>query len=157
MRSLSTFLLLFIVAEMATLIVLGRAFGVLPTILLVLGGGILGAWVARWQGLRTAVRAQTQLASGVMPTAEMTDGLLIGVAAVLLIIPGVLTDVLGLALLLPPTRALLKRAVIGQFTRRSPLGRFTHTQPQGAAADGARPRGDQIIDARVIETRVVDE
>jgi UPF0716 protein FxsA len=157
MRSLSTFLLLFVVAEMAALILLGRALGVWPTILLVLGGGIVGAWVARWQGLRTAMRARSQMASGVLPTAEMTDGLLIAVAAVLLIIPGVLTDILGLALLLPPTRALLKRAVIGQFTRRSPLGRFTHEQPYGAEADGPRSRGDQIIDARVIETRVVED
>jgi UPF0716 protein FxsA len=157
MRSLSTFLLLFVIAEMAALILLGRTFGVLPTILLVLGGGIVGAWVARWQGLRTAMRARSQMAHGVLPTAEMTDGLLIAVAAVLLIIPGVLTDILGLALLLPPTRALLKRAVIGQFTRRSPLGRFTHEQAYGAPGDGPRSRGDQIIDARVIETRVVEE
>ena len=157
MRSLSTFLLLFVVAEMAALIMLGRTFGVWPTILLVLGGGIVGAWVARWQGMRTAMRAQNQMASGVLPTAEMTDGLLIAVAAVLLIIPGVLTDVLGLALLLPPTRALLKRAVIGQLTRRSPLGRFTHEQAYGAEGGGLRSRGDQIIDARVIDTRVVED
>jgi UPF0716 protein FxsA len=157
MRSLSTFLLLFVIAEMAALILLGKTFGVLPTILLVLGGGIVGAWVARWQGLRTAMRARSQMASGVLPTAEMTDGLLIAVAAVLLIIPGVLTDVLGLALLLPPTRALLKRAVIGQFTRSSPLGRFTHEQPFDADAVGPRSRGDQIIDARVIDSRVVED
>lgn len=152
MRRLSTFLLLFVVAEMAALILLGRTLGVWPTILLVLGGGVVGAWIARWQGLRAAMRARTQIASGVLPTAEMTDGLLIAVAAVLLIIPGVITDVLGLLLLFPPTRAVLKRAVIGQFTRRSPLGRFTHAAPSGAAAGG-----DRIIEARVIETRVVDE
>ena len=151
------FLLLFVVAEMAALILLGRTLGLVPTILLVLGGGIVGAWVARWQGLRTAMRARSQMAQGVLPTAEMTDGLLIAVAAVLLIIPGVLTDVLGLLLLIPPTRALLKRAVIGQFTRRSPLGRFTHAAEHDARGDGARPRGDEIIDARVIGTRVVEE
>jgi UPF0716 protein FxsA len=144
---------------MAALIMLGRALGVIPTILLVLGGGIVGAWVARWQGMRTAMRARSQMAQGVLPTAEMTDGLLIAVGAVLLMIPGVIGDLLGVALLFPPTRALLKRAVIGQFTRRSPLGRFTHEQAYGAEADGPRPRprGDQIIDARVIETRVVED
>lgn len=157
MRSLPMFLLLFVVAEMAALILLGRTLGLVPTILLVLGGGIVGAWVARQQGLRTAMRARSQMARGVLPTAEMTDGLLIAVAAVLLILPGVLTDILGVALLFPPTRALLKRAVISQFTRRSPLGRFTHAAEHDANADGPRPRGDQIIDARVIETRVVEE
>src|SRR5688500_8197854 len=99
------------------------------------------------------MRARQQMASGVMPTREMTDGLLLAVAAVLLIIPGVITDVLGLALLFPPTRALLRRAVIGQFTRRSPLGRFTHEHEHHRRTPG----GDRIIDARVVETRVVEE
>jgi UPF0716 protein FxsA len=152
LRSLPLLFLGFVIVEMALLITLGRALGPVPTILLVLGGGILGAWLARWQGLRAAVRVRTQMARGVLPTTEMTDGLLIAVAAVLLIIPGVLTDVLGVLLLFPPTRSLLRRAVVGQFTRRSPLGRYAHTSrrpaPQG---------GDQIIDARVIETRVIDE
>jgi UPF0716 protein FxsA len=155
LRTIPLFLLVFVIAEMALLITMGRHLGVLPTILIVLGGGIAGAWIARWQGLRTAIRARNRLASGMLPTAEMTDGLLIAVAAVLLIIPGVITDVLGLALLFPPTRALLRRAVVGQFTRRSPLGWFLHhktRQPEVFAA-----RGDKIIDARVVETRVVDE
>jgi UPF0716 protein FxsA len=154
MRSLSTYFLIFVVAEMAALILLGKSLGVLPTILLVLGGGIAGAWLARWQGLRTAMQARERMDQGVMPTKEMTDGLLIAVAAVLLIIPGVITDVLGLALLFPPTRSLLRRAVIGKFTRSSPLGRFTHEHEHQRHKVGG---GDEIIDARVIETRVVEE
>jgi UPF0716 protein FxsA len=154
LRSLLWFLLLYVIAEMAALILLGRTLGVFPTILLVLGGGIVGVWIARWQGLRTAVRARSQLAHGVLPTAEMTDGLLIAVAAVLLMIPGVIGDILGIALLFPPTRALLRRTVIGNFTRRSPLGRFTHEHEHRRSTTAG---GDQIIDARVIETRVVDE
>jgi UPF0716 protein FxsA len=152
LRFFSLFFLAFVVVEMALLIMLGRTLGVFPTILLVLGGGIVGAWIARWQGLRAAIRAQNQMAQGVLPTKEMTDGLLIAVAAVLLIIPGVLTDVLGLLLLFPPTRALLRRAVVHQFTRRSPFGRFAHTSRRPAPLVG-----DEIIDARVIETRVVEE
>ncbi|HEX6962836.1 MAG TPA: FxsA family protein [Lacipirellula sp.] len=154
LRSLAGYFLLFVIAEMAALILLGRAFGVLPTILLVLGGGIAGAWLARWQGLRSAMRAREQMGAGVMPTKEMTDGLLIAVAAVLLIIPGVITDVLGLALLFPPTRALLRHFVVGQLTRRSPLGRFTHEHEHHRRTPGG---GDRIIDARVIETRVVED
>jgi UPF0716 protein FxsA len=155
LRSIPLFLLLFVVAEMALLIIMGRHLGVLPTIVIVLGGGIAGAWVARWQGLRTAIRARNRLASGVLPTAEMTDGMLIVVAAVLLIIPGVITDVLGLALLFPPTRAFLRRAVVGQFTRRSPLGWFLHHRARRPEVGAAR--GDKIIDARVVQSRVVDE
>ena len=103
------------------------------------------------------MRVRNQLASGVLPAAEMIDGLLIAVAAVLLIIPGVLTDILGLALLLAADASAAASAPSSaQFTRRSPLGRFTHEQADGADATAAA-RGDQIIDARVIETRVVDE
>ena len=150
--------LIFVVAEMALLIMLGRALGVLPTILLVLGAGMLGAWVARWQAAKTAFRARSQLASGAIPAADMADGLIIAFAAVLLIIPGVLTDVLGLALLFPPTRALLRRSFSAQFARRTPLGAAMFGMRGGRPPDspGAAER-DQIIDARVVETRVVDE
>ncbi len=153
-RSLSTFLLLFVIAEMALLITMGKYLGLVPTIVVVLGGGMVGAWIARWQGVRTALRARKQLFSGVLPTAEMTDGFLILVAAVLFVLPGVLSDLLGLALLFPPTRALLRRSAIGQFSRKSPLGWFVHARTNGP---GERSAGrDQIIDARVIETRTVD-
>jgi UPF0716 protein FxsA len=155
-RSLSTFFLLFVIAEMATLITMGRYLGLIPTLIIVIGGGIVGGWIARWQVVRTALRARHQLASGVMPTAEMTDGFLILLAAVWFIIPGVLTDVLGLALLFPPTRALLRRAAVAQFSRHSALGWFVHRRGH-APHDERRAGRDQIIDARVIETRVVEE
>jgi UPF0716 protein FxsA len=151
-RSLSTFFLLFVIAEMATLITMGRYLGLVPTLIIVIGGGIVGGWIARWQVVRTAVRARNRLATGVMPTAEMTDGFLILVAAVLFIIPGILSDVLGLALLFPPTRAVLRRLAVAQFSRHSPLGWFVHRRHGAPQA-----RGDQIIDARVIETRVAEE
>jgi UPF0716 protein FxsA len=155
-RSLSTFFLLFVIAEMATLITMGRYLGLIPTLIIVIGGGIVGGWIARWQVVRTAFRARSRLASGVLPRAEMTDGFLILVAAVLFIIPGILSDLLGLALLFPPTRALLRRAAIAQFSRHSVLGWFVH-RGHGAPQDGPRAGGDQIIDARVVETRVVEE
>lgn len=152
MSRLGLFLLLFVAAEMAALIWLGRTIGVWPAILVVLGTGVLGAWLARRQAALASWRAGRRMAQGVLPAKEMTDGLIIAVAAVLLIIPGVLTDVLGLALLFPPTRALLRHAVLGRFTRGATLGRmgFGREHPP-------RPRGDQIIDARVIDARVVDD
>jgi UPF0716 protein FxsA len=155
LRSLSTFLFLFVVAEMATLITMGRYLGLLPTLVIVLGGGIVGGWIARWQGARAALRARSQLASGVLPTVEMTDGFLILVAAVLFILPGILSDFLGLALLFPPTRSLLRRYAVGQFSRHSVLGRFVHHS--GAHEEASRARRDQIIEARVIDSRVVEE
>jgi UPF0716 protein FxsA len=157
LRPLAIGFLIFVVAEMAALIALGRLFGIVPTIALVLGAGVVGAWLARWQALRAAMRARNRMLQGAIPSAELTDGLLISLAAVLLIIPGVITDVLGLALLFPPTRRLLRQAVLARFTRRSLLGRLAFGPRQPRQPSPTRPRGDQVIDARVIETRVVDE
>lgn len=157
LRPLAIGFLLFVIAEMAALIALGKWVGIVPTILIVLGGGIVGAWLARWQAMRTAMRARSRLATGALPAVEMTDGLFITLAAALFMIPGLLTDVLGLALLFPPTRSLLRHAVLARISRRTFLGGklFGEREPRTAAS--APPRGDQIIDARVIETRVVDE
>ncbi|MCC6491501.1 MAG: FxsA family protein [Pirellulales bacterium] len=153
LRRIGLLLLVYVAAEMATLIVLGRRLGVLPTILLVLGGGVVGMWIARQQGLRAALKAQDRMAQGVVPSKEMSDGLLITLAAVLFILPGVLTDVLGLALLFPPTRAVLRHAVVSHFTRNSTLGRMGF----GRQHPPRPPGGARVIDARVIETRVIDD
>ena len=120
-----------------------------------LGAGFAGAWLARREGLRSTLRIADQLAAGAFPAAEMTDGVLIAIAAVLLIIPGVLGDVIGLALLFPPTRALIKAALAAKFAKVATIGRFT--VDQAGPAGGAPGGGDRIIEARVIETRVVDE
>jgi UPF0716 protein FxsA len=159
LRPFAIGLLLFIVAEMAALIALGKWVGIVPTILIVLGGGVVGAWLAKWQAMRTALRARNRLATGALPAVEMTDGLMIWLAAVLFMIPGLLTDVLGLALLFPPTRGLLRHTVLAHISRRSLLGAklFGERKPHPASATATPPRGDQIIDARVIDARVVDE
>ncbi|BBO36359.1 FxsA family protein [Lacipirellula parvula] len=153
-RSLLLFAFGYIILEMILLISLGRAIGLLPTLLLVLGAGFVGAWLARREGLRSAMRMRSQMAAGAMPAAELTDGLLIGLAAVLLIIPGVLGDVIGIALLLPPARAFIRRSLAAKFDKAATFSRFT--VDEGGRAMHT-PRGDQIIDARVIETRVVEE
>ena len=107
------------------------------------------------QGLRSTLRMRSQMAAGAIPASEMTDGLLIAVAAVLLIIPGVLADIIGLALLFPPTRALIRRA---RGEVRQAWRDWAIYRRSGSGRAGAAPRGgDRIIDARVIETRVVEE
>ena len=145
----------YIVLEMALLITLGRALGLFWTLALVLGAGFAGAWLARREGLRSTLRMQRQLAAGALPASEMTDGLLIAIAAVLLIIPGVLGDIIGLSLLFPPTRSLIKAALAAKFAKVATIGRFT--VDQAGPVRTSSPGGDRIIEARVIETRVVDE
>lgn len=86
-----------------------------PTILLVIVTGVVGAALARRQGLRTWVRVQQDLAAGRMPGTEIVDALLILVAGVVLITPGLVTDAIGFSLLVPPIRSWIKRKVGDHF------------------------------------------
>ncbi len=94
-----------------------------PTLALVIGTGVLGAWLARREGVRVLARIQADLASGVAPTGAMVDGALILVAGLVLITPGVLTDLCGFALLIPPIRNRIKRWLAEVFK-----GRIVHLQ-----------------------------
>ncbi|HSG49226.1 MAG TPA: FxsA family protein [Longimicrobiales bacterium] len=99
--------LLFIViplVELALLIQVGRAVGLLPTILLVLATGVGGAALARREGLRTLAAIQAELARGALPGASLLDGAAVLFGGTLLLTPGILTDLLGFTLLLPATR-----------------------------------------------------
>ena len=145
----------YIILEMTLLITLGRALGLFWTLALVLGAGFAGAWLARREGLRSSLRMQRQMAAGALPASEMTDGVLIAIAAVLLIIPGVLGDIIGLALLFPPTRSLIKAALAAKFAKVATIGRFTVDQAGPVRTSSAG--SDRIVEARVIETRVVEE
>ncbi|WP_294947851.1 FxsA family protein, partial [Sulfurivirga sp.] len=78
--------------------------GALPTIALVLLTALVGAWLMRQQGLMTLQRLQVQLAQGMVPEQAMLEGALILLGGMLLLIPGFITDALGLALLLPGVR-----------------------------------------------------
>lgn len=153
---LKLILLIFVllpIVELTLLFKLGNWIGWIPTLALVFGAGVAGAAVARFEGLRAALRMRQQLAHGALPAAEVFDGLLIAAAGVLLIVPGILSDVLGLVLLLPPTRKLGRRWLMHVVRTRLHVAMI-----RGGAQDGdpTRPLGEEIIDARVIETRVID-
>jgi UPF0716 protein FxsA len=106
-------------AELAAIIVVGKTIGVLATLLLLLGFSLAGAWLAKRQGMVAWRRFQLALAEGRVPTREVADGAMVLLAGALLLIPGFLTDVLGLLLLIPVSRALLRRWVPALARRRS--------------------------------------
>ena len=118
---------------------------------LVLGTGLAGAWIVRRQGWRTMRRIPAHLPAGRRPPAAMFDGLLVFVAGLLLIMPGVLSDVAAMLLLLPVTRDLVKRYLRYRFSRRM-AGSFTSHRTAGSLASRDDIRRDQIIDVRVIES-----
>ncbi|MBC8259318.1 MAG: FxsA family protein [SAR324 cluster bacterium] len=96
------------VVEIYLLIKIGSVFGALTSIVLVVLTGFLGAYLARIQGLQTLFRIQESLREGRMPSGELLDALLIGIAGLVLLTPGFLTDAVGFILLVPTTRNVIK-------------------------------------------------
>jgi UPF0716 protein FxsA len=129
--------------EIAVLVWIASHTSVLFVIGLVLATGLVGAWLVRHQGWHTLARISADLDAGRMPAESLLDGLLVLAAAVLLIVPGVLSDLVAIAILFPPSRRALKsfawqRMQVGSMRARSP-----------GAADFD---GDRIIDVQVIDS-----
>ena len=107
-------LVLFILVPLAELYVIlqvGDAIGAVWTILLLAADSVLGAWLMKSQGRAVWGRFNAALAEGRAPTREVFDGVFVIFGGAFLITPGFITDIVGLFLLLPPTRALIRRAV----------------------------------------------
>ena len=105
-------LVLFVVVPLVEMYILFRIAELISfpaTVGLVLATGALGAWLAKWQGISTIRRIQDELAAGRIPGKALVDGAMILVAAALLLTPGILTDVFGFSLLMPPCRAVYRR------------------------------------------------
>jgi UPF0716 protein FxsA len=111
------------IAELYVIIQVGEAIGVLPTIALLLADAVLGSMLLRHQGRAAWIRFNRALAENRLPHKEVFDGVLIIFGGALLITPGFLTDILGLILLIPPTRALVRAASARVVRRRLALGR----------------------------------
>jgi len=114
-------LVLFLVVPILELWVIfqvGDLIGFLPTIGLLIAVSIAGTWLLKQQGVATWRRLQANLNQGRMPTDEVTDAALILFGGALLLTPGFLSDVLGLALLIPVTRAGVRRVARRAFRRR---------------------------------------
>jgi UPF0716 protein FxsA len=119
------FLFLFIIVpllELYILIKIGSYLGVLQTIALVLFTALLGVVLARFEGLRTLQQIRQSLSQGIVPAEEMVDAVLIFIGGILLITPGVLTDLFALVLLIPYSRMIFKRWLRRRFDRMVAAG-----------------------------------
>jgi UPF0716 protein FxsA len=146
------------IAELYVLFRLGSSFGVLPTVALVLGTGFAGAALAKAQGARTLRAMQREMAAGRVPGKEVLDGLSVLVGGALLLTPGLITDVMGLTLLFPPTRRALQLIVRNWLERQLRTGAVRVSfMGWGAAGppDGAPVTGERRLDPRN-EIRVPD-
>ena len=112
------FLLIVVPAlEIGLLILSGNTFGVPATILMIIATGILGAYLAKRQGLQAIQNVQEQIRYGQVPGDAIIDGLCILVGGVVLLTPGFITDALGFLLLFPQTRKILKPLILKVFKK----------------------------------------
>ena len=142
--------------ELYLLVAIGRVLGPVPTIGLVLVTGALGAWFARLEGARVIRRWQEAMARQQLPKDGVVDGLLIFVGGLMLITPGILTDVAGLSMVMPSTRRVIARFVRAWFERQIAAGRAQVYVP-GSPSPRGRPGGVIDVEGEVIEVVEVRE
>ncbi|MFL5862655.1 MAG: FxsA family protein [Solirubrobacteraceae bacterium] len=111
-------LILWALAELFVAIKVAEAIGVLPTVVLLVLAWPVGIWLTRTQGRAAWRRLNAAIAGGRPPGGEVIDGALILGGGVMLMIPGFITDVVGLLLVAAPTRGLAGRAVARNFQSR---------------------------------------
>jgi UPF0716 protein FxsA len=125
------------IAELYVIIKIGGAIGVVPTLALLVADALLGSMLLRQQGRAAWVRFNRALAENRLPHKEVFDGVLIIFGGALLLTPGFITDVFGLVLLIPPTRALVRRISTRIVRGRMSMGPRAATWTYGRARRGA--------------------
>lgn len=133
------FLLLWPLIEIALFVTLGGALGLWLTLAIVLGTGVLGISLLQRLGLRSADRLRAEMGRMRDPLGQAGDSALLALAALLLILPGFLTDILGALLLIPP----LRRLIIAQLVTRMGFVSMRSDQP-ARRSDGIVIDGDFV-------------
>ena len=136
------FILLFTLlpaAELFVLLQIGSVLGPTPTFVMLLLTGIVGAWLAKREGLAVLAKLGQELQGGLPPGERVMEGALVVVGGLLLVTPGVITDVAGVFLILPPTRRWLAPRALRWLMARFDVGALPETPPM--ADEGVRPRG----------------
>lgn len=136
--------------ELALLIKVGSYMGVLPTIILVAGTGVLGVSLARSQGFQLFNQVRQTLEKGQLPADHLIEGLLILIGSVMLLTPGLLTDITGFTLIIPATRKIVARFAKIKFRHWIEKGRINvsygeyrqhHADPQHTdSKEASHPR-----------------
>ncbi|HEX2167444.1 MAG TPA: FxsA family protein [Longimicrobiales bacterium] len=148
------------IAELALLVWLGSLLGFWPTMALVVVTGVAGAMLARAAGVKVVQQIRAEIAAGRMPVDHMIDGLLVLIGGVLLLTPGILSDLTGIALLIPGTRSLITRFVQGRMQKLVASRRIQMVGFDGRRVDGhpfgGRPPESRPSEGRPFEGRHID-
>ena len=154
--ALRTPLLLIAVTELVVFGLLCDTIGFWPTLLLLVLASFAGAALLRAQGVTTLTRIQMMMEQGQSPVAEIVEALWLAAAGVLLLVPGFLTTLAALALLVPITRRLVGAWLIGRY--RAYAGGPIHVHAGFQSSEPAPPRPDAAIadHAKVIDVEFED-
>ena len=136
-------LVLWPLAELFVIVELSEKIGFLWVLLLLIVSWPIGWRLIRYQGRAALRRLRDALSAGQAPTSAVVDGALVLVGAVLLLVPGFITDAIGVLLLLPPSRALARRGVLRNHhsARLNRLVSFFNSNASRFPGAGADPRG----------------
>jgi UPF0716 protein FxsA len=134
---LAVVFLLVPIVEIYVMLQVSGAIGVPETILLLIVISVVGAWLAKMAGLGVLNRLQRTVRAGKVPSAELVDGALVLLAGALMITPGFISDCLAIVLLLPPSRAVVRSAVLRRIRAGGGLFQVITTVPTGGRSDGA--------------------
>ena len=152
------FFVLFANVELYTFLYFGAAIGLLPTLFIIIGTGMLGAYLAKQEGLKSWNRIKAALARGQNPSSEMVNGLCILLAGIALCIPGFISDICGLILLIPFVRKYLVPAIARRWQPLSSFGKHSQNDntEDSPEQDGPTPfrytgNGDDVIDVDPIK------
>ena len=119
--------------ELTVMIQVGTVIGALPTVVLIVLTAMVGSALVRQQGIKTLLEAQQRMQLGEMPARELLGGMLLALAGLLLIVPGFVTDLLGLLLLLPPLRGRLADRLVKGVRVQGAMGGFPPQEGFGSS------------------------
>ncbi|QDZ12178.1 FxsA family protein [Devosia ginsengisoli] len=125
------------IIEIAVLIKVGQTIGLLPTLALIIGAAILGGLLLRQQGLSVLTQMRDNVNTGRMPGRTIADAMMIGLASLFLVLPGFLSDVVALALLLPPVRSWIYAALARRVTVVDTTTTYRRHDPSSGRIEGA--------------------
>lgn len=148
MRAFLLLFLIFPVLELYVFFKVSTAIGFFPALLLIIAGSALGVLVVRVAGLATALRARESLQRGELPAEDMFQGLMLALGGGLLLLPGFISDVIGLVCLLPFTRRLLGRKLRERAEAQAMRQRAFADDPFMArpGSAGSQPRQPDVIE-----------
>jgi UPF0716 protein FxsA len=133
--------------ELAIIIQVGQAIGLLWTIALLVVDSVVGAWLVRREGTRAWSRFRAALDRGRVPTDEVLEGALVLFGGALMLTPGFASDALGLLLMIPPAR----RVIAAMLKRR--LGARFSVSTMSVGGSAPRRTGGDVVDVEVIDVK----